>query len=170
MSEINSHPVTKLLEDWLRRARESQHAHYEAAKYFGRLNYILGVPVIVLSTLIGTTVFSTLEQTVIPAVKIILGLISVTAGILASLQTFLGFAQRAERHRSAGSHYGSIRREIEQYLAVSNKPNLESAQVLSALREKIDAASSDMPEVPQKIWARLRINSNFEQLNTEAGR
>src|SRR2546421_2594241 len=96
-----------LLTDWFRRARESQRTHYECGTRFSRFNYWLGIPTIILSTAVGTAVFASLEQQSVPAwIKIVIGLVSILAAVLASLQTFLGFAQRADKHRIAGAGYG----------------------------------------------------------------
>jgi hypothetical protein len=44
-----------LLADWLLRIRIAQLAHVRAAVYFYRLNFWLGIPVVILTTLIGTS-------------------------------------------------------------------------------------------------------------------
>jgi hypothetical protein len=57
-------PDTKeeLLRDWFRRLRESQFAHYESGKSYEHYNYRLGIPVVVLSTIVGTSVFASLGK------------------------------------------------------------------------------------------------------------
>src|SRR5258706_261970 len=112
MSALNSDAET-LLADWFRRARESQFIHYECGAWFGRLNLLLGIPAIVLSTAVGTAVFASIETSVTGPQRIAVGLISILAAILASLQTFLGFSERADKHRTAGSEYGGVRRGLE---------------------------------------------------------
>ena len=107
MGQIPQDPWTSvqpLLEQWLRRARENQLQHWESARHYENLNYSLGIPVVVLSTTVGTTVFATLQKQVRLSVQVTVGAVSVLAAVLAGLQTFLRFSERAERHRSvAGS-------------------------------------------------------------------
>jgi hypothetical protein len=67
-----------------------------------RLNYLLGVPVVVLTTFVGTSVFATLQEDVNTSLRILVGAVSVFAAVLASLQTFLRYPERAEKHRIAG--------------------------------------------------------------------
>src|SRR5438552_12181815 len=88
--------AASVLDKWQRRARESQYAHYEAAKALDSANYRLGIPVTVLSTLVGTTIYATLRKQVDIPVQVVVGSISVLAAILAGVQTFLRFGERAE--------------------------------------------------------------------------
>src|SRR4051812_10822647 len=84
-----------VLVDWRHRARDAQYAHHLAADRFERLNYRLGIPAVVFSTVVGTAVFATLQKEVDLRIKISVGLISVAAAILTALQTFMRFSERA---------------------------------------------------------------------------
>lgn len=53
----------ELLECWRKNRPRSQIANYDAANSFSRRNYWLGIPVIVLSSIVGTTVFASLQKT-----------------------------------------------------------------------------------------------------------
>lgn len=76
------------------------------------------MPVVILTTFVGTSVFATLGRNVDLWLRISVGMISVLAAVLASLQTFLRFGERAERHRSSAELWASIRREIDEMLAL----------------------------------------------------
>jgi hypothetical protein len=150
-----SEEVEMLLTDWFRRARESQYVHYECGVWFSRLNYLLGIPAIVLSTAVGTAVFISLETSATGAEKIFVGLISILAAILGSLQTFLRFSERAEAHRSTGSGYGAIRRSLE-YLKTfppSDEDGLKRA--FNEIKEQMDTLAKEAPEVPSKMKKKL---------------
>jgi hypothetical protein len=143
--------VEQLINDWYRRARESQFAHYEAAQPLVRANYRLGLPVVALSTLAATSVFATLDSTTVLGYQIALGIISATAAVLAALQTFLKLDERAEKHRAAGGQYGAIRRELEQVRA--GGPPYDPL-VIERIRENFDSVSNQAPEITPRIWAR----------------
>lgn len=94
----------KVLNEWYRRVAVTQAAHYYSADSFKNRKYWLGVPTVILTTLVGTSVFMTISQDSTQTwVKMCLGLASVLAALLASLQTFLGDSERSEKHRVAGS-------------------------------------------------------------------
>jgi hypothetical protein len=156
----------ELLTRWYKRLRESQFSHYEAAKLLERRNLWFGIPVVVLSTVVGTSIFATLNATVEKATadiafRIVIGMISVAAAVLAGLQTFLRFAERADKHRSIGAQAGALRREIEQLLAVGGTEHLE-ADTLDNVRKEIDKLFADAPSVPELVWKRVSQTLNAD--------
>ncbi len=141
----------ELLGRWHRRLRESQFSQFHAAEARERAHLLLGVPAIVLSTIVGTSVFASLEATIDTRIKIVLGTTSVVAAVLSALQTFLRFPERAEQHRRAGARFGAVRREVETLLAVGQPP---SAETLTRLRRRIDRIVEEAPTVPTRIHRR----------------
>jgi hypothetical protein len=91
--------VEALLEDWRRRVYAAQSAHYASADRFRMLNYIVGVPAVIFSSVVGTALFAGLEKDS-PRTWLIAST-SILAAILGALQTFLRFAERATLHASA---------------------------------------------------------------------
>ncbi|MEO0333040.1 MAG: SLATT domain-containing protein [Bacteroidota bacterium] len=141
----------QLLENWYRRLREAQFAHYESAKVFDRMHYWLGIPSIFLSALIGTSIFATLGESVEVKFQLIAGLISIFAAALTGLQTFLKFFERAEKHRITAARYGSLRREIEELSSL--EPSL-SESLVSSLRKSSDRLAEESPHIPAKVWSK----------------
>lgn len=153
-NHTNPENAKELFEKWMKRLRESQFSHYEAAKALGRSNFALGIPAVVLSTFVGTSIFASLGETLTSSVQILVGIISVLAATLSALQTFLGFSERAAKHRAIASRYGAARRKIEELLAISG--NSISPEEVSNLRREIDSISEEAPNVPDRIWERVQ--------------
>lgn len=136
---------------WLRRARESQFAHYGAAKRLGNYGRVFGVPVIVITAIVGASAFaSILAQTVPLSAKLIAGLCSLVATVLSSLQTFFKFSERSEKHRIFGAKFGAIRRELE---VLRIQTQIKSAD-LTVLRTKLDKLAEEAPNVDASIFSR----------------
>lgn len=156
MSGAYNSPKTKseLLERWLRRARESQFAHYEAADRLKRLNYWFGVPVVAITSIVGTSVFSSISSTggLDDNTRIAVGAISVMAAVLASLQTFLGFSERAERHRITGARYGIARRALED-LGARGADGV-SQDEMDQIRKEIDSLAVEAPNISKRVLER----------------
>lgn len=151
-----------LITDWFRRVRESQRLHYECGTHYSRLNYLLGIPAIVLAAGVGTAVFASFDKAAAGFLKICLGLISIVAAVLSSLQTFLGFGQRADRHRLIGSRYGALRRSLE-FLKTFPPENRESLeQELEKIKKEMDDLAQNAPHVPS--WLKRRID---RELNSD---
>jgi Tfp pilus assembly major pilin PilA len=149
--------TNKLLEEWLFRIRRAQQGHYESATHFARLNYWLGVPAIALSAIVGTSVFAALGKETIISIKIAVGVASVTAAILMALQTFLNYPERAEKHRTVATRYGTMRREIEKKLAFP-PPKRELEAYIETLQAQWNKCNEDCPTVPKRIWHRTKAD------------
>ena len=147
--------VELLATDWFRRVRESAAGHYEAGTYFSRLNLLLGLPTIALSTVVGTAVFATLQKESSNEVRLALGLLSILAAILASLHTFLGFAQRAEKHRLTGSGYGAIRRTLELLKTMPPADEAAIKQAVESIKASMDNLAASAPELPTRLKHRI---------------
>lgn len=147
----DSAPSAELLAQWhngLRIAHIAQSRSAATCELRGRL---LGVTVVVLSTIVGTAIFSTLESSPSTAVKIVAGLASVGAGVLAALQTFLGFEQRAAKHRETAAAYGALRRELETATAFPGE-GAQLATLVADLRGRWDALDATAPAASPRIY------------------
>jgi hypothetical protein len=157
-----------LLRTWLRRAREGQHGHHEAGKAFRRADYWLKIPIVIITTALGTAAFATLTVNVPGAAKICFGLMSILAAVLASLQVHLRYAERAERHKNLGAQYGALRRRIEALLAVPRDARGNPSDVLDELRYKLDAIADEGEAVSRRVWDRTRARlAAQDELATE---
>lgn len=144
----------ELIRTWHYRVCRIQFAHYDAATHFERLNLVLGIPVIILSTVVGTTVFATLaESSTSIRTQLLVGLMSVLAAVLASLQTFLRFSERAEKHRACGAKYAGLKAELEIVQALPRETS-EMKEFLESFCARWGALHSESPTIPDRIYAK----------------
>ena len=144
-----------LLKDWRQRTAAASEAHYKLASALRRKNLMLGVPVVVFSSSVGTSLFATLADpnaVIPPAFKIAIGLISLVAAILAALQTFLRFGERAEKHVVAADWYAAVRRDIDQLLALSAKERGTPKSCFDRLRKEMSKVGQQSPEIGDRLW------------------
>lgn len=139
----------ELLEEWYRRVSVTQAAHYYSAGNFGTRKYFLGVPTVILTTLVGTSVFAAIQKQPDYWVQILVGLASVAAALLSGLQTFLGDAERSEKHRTAAAKYGALGRELECFRVQANEVTDED---LKALRQALNELAIESPNIPLKTY------------------
>jgi hypothetical protein len=145
----------ELLRGWLLHAHKGRDRHDLAARRKDTYRYWLGVPTIVFATVVGTSVFASLESQVDTNFKIGLGFVSIASAVLASLQTFYDFATHAESHRVAGVKYKTIIRELEQLLTGPAKQLPEKADFFNDLRKRLDDLELEAPVVPEAIYRRV---------------
>jgi hypothetical protein len=144
-----------LLKDWRQRTAAASEAHYKLASGLRRKNLMLGVPVVIFSSVIGTSLFATLAnpEAVIPtALKIAIGSISIAAAILAALQTFLRFGERAEKHVVAADWYAAVRRDIDQLLALSTEERGRPKECFDRIRKEMSKIGQQSPEIGNRLW------------------
>lgn len=131
-------------------------SHYLASARIGTFNNLLGVPVVVLTTIVGTSIFGTLNESPDLNWRIATGLLSITAAILASLQTFLKFSERSDKHKIAGSRYAAMRRRLEVFLLRhKGQPTEGRKDALDELEEIIKRfaeLADDSPSIPDKDY------------------
>jgi len=138
----------ELLRGWLLHAHKGRDRHDDAARRYDARWTAMGVPTIVLSAAVGTSVFASVGRAAAVWAQVLVGLLSVTAAVLSALQTFFDYPGRAERHRLAATKYKAVVREIEEIRAAQSVPDHE---YLDGLRQRLDALEQEMPVVPTGI-------------------
>src|SRR5262245_37811152 len=159
--------VEDLYESWHRRVAAAEHGHRIMADRMRRRHLLIGIPVVILTTLIGTSAFASISRAqgnsitflnVDPdIVLVIVGSISVLAAVLSSLQTFLRYATRAEGHRIAALRYETLRRDIATTLALPRKARGSPDRDLDNVRGRMDRYAKESPTIGERMWGRLAI-------------
>ena len=155
--------IYQLLDKWAARCSELQYVHYTAGNIYARRNYSLGFPVVVLSATAGTSLFASIQTHPSTFALVATGLVSMSVAVLASLQTFLRFSERAEQYRMTGVRYGVIKRRIEQMSVKTMVPDAETEQFLDNIREEIDTLAKDAPGVPGSIYRKAKAQMHFAE-------
>jgi hypothetical protein len=148
--------VLHLYETWHRRVAAAETGHRLMADRLRRRHLGLGIPVVVFTTIVGTSVFASMEgANAGTAVLALVGGISLTAAVLSSLQTFLRYATRAEGHRIAAIRYETLRRDMAKMLAVPPEARGDSERALDSVRQRMDRYAKESPTFGERLWKRL---------------
>ena len=135
-----------LLEDWHFRVTRAQFGHQISADKTHIWHLLLGVPVVIFTTVVGTGAFAAINQETDNFWKVAAGTISIVAAILASMQTFFGFGERSDRHRIAATRYASTRRSIE--LALTS----HDAAAVPFIKGEMDRTGAASPQIDTAKW------------------
>jgi conflict system pore-forming effector with SLATT domain len=138
----------ELLQQWLNGIHIAQVAHLRCAARYQANHRRLGVPVIFLTTVVGTSIFATLESAENQIILITAGIVSALAAILSGLQTFLNYSELAARHAEAGKRFGKLRKRVEELL-VTPCSNEDLAAHVATIRTEWDQLEDEAPTVPQ---------------------
>ena len=144
-------------------------AHYKSVDLDNRWNNFIGVPVVITTTIVATSIFATLNSN--PEIKwrILTGMISILAAVLSALQTFFRFSDRAEKHRVCGAKYGALRRKIEQfvlkYKGAPDDKRSEALKEMENISQSLSQLAEDSISISQKAY-----DLAIKELETEAGK
>jgi hypothetical protein len=134
---------------WGKGIRIAQIAHLRAAAYYQRMHQLLGIPVTVLTAVVGTSIFASMGESEKNALLIAAGIISALAAILSGVQTFLNFSELAVKHQLAGTKYGKLRRRVDEIMAVGYTADGFEA-LLHEVREEWNRIEEESPTVAQR--------------------
>jgi hypothetical protein len=123
-------------------------AQHLAANRAHLMHNLLGIPVVVLSAVVGTTIFSSLGSQPDKRLVVAAGFVSMLAAVLAALQTFLEFAEQSKRHLAAAISFNKLKRDLDMTAVYLRSTNPEPEVGLAHLRPFIDRYSTSAEESP----------------------
>lgn len=125
-----------------------QHAEQEA----GKKNNRIMLPVIVLSTLSGTASVgssSLFGNSYISS--IVIGLVSISVGILNTINSYFAYAKKSEAHRIAYLHYSKLFTWVSVELSLPREERMDAEDMLKHLRAEMERLAETTPSPPQHI-------------------
>ena len=145
-------------EEYRHASQKKSNAHYKMSESANSRHTKLGVPAAILSTLVGTAIFSTINApSASVSVRIIAGLLSLVAAVLVSLQTFFNYSDQASKHRDAAASYEAVRHKLDWFILANSKLSNESdlekpLAVLLDISTSMDEIRRTAPAIPDSIY------------------
>ncbi|MBV9096493.1 MAG: SLATT domain-containing protein [Frankiaceae bacterium] len=139
------------------RAHRSARAQYLAAKRLELANARVGVPTIILTTLVGTALFASLDGNPNHSIRLAAAIVSVVAAVLAALQTFFSFSARAAVHRQSAAKYAALKRNLDMLrlrLMVGEMADVQDQ--LQQLVEVFNDIEAEAPDVDDRLYDKAR--------------
>jgi hypothetical protein len=108
-------------------------------------------PSIILSALIG--VGSVGSEQVLPfqGASTLVGIASITVGILQTIQNYFAFAKRSESHRIASLQYNKLHALLSLQLSLPRRERKSAAEVIDILRTESEKLSDVAPLFPSSV-------------------
>ena len=160
--------IAKSREYW-RNAGRLRMGHYIAAESAERKHKWIGIPSVIFSAVVATSVFSTLSDQVDMWIRIVTGCVAVCAAVLASLQAFLNFADKAEHHKIAAAKYFTARRQLDMFqLTYQNKGDDAATAAIEELKiitEQLATLSNESPTLSEAVYR--QATRAFEEAHPE---
>jgi len=138
--------------------------HTESQIHYDRWNFWLSVPSVTLTALAGATTIglTQLNPTAQTYVTIIVGVTTITTGVLTSVNQLLKAPQTAEGHRIAAIAYGKLYRVISNELALRRDQRTNAQDFLKVIRIEQDRLEESSPLIGRAIIRRFnnKVESN----------
>jgi hypothetical protein len=153
----------KLLEGWQKRIRKSQKAHYKDAERLKRNKLYLGIPTVILTSLVTAGVLTSVVESQNGLIKVdplLIGLISMLATIFASLQTFLNYSENKEKHLNAARRLSSLKKEVQQNIVTLEKTPESLNLFIEEVRIKWEEIINEAPLVSASNFDRFFNRKN----------
>lgn len=159
----------ELMSKWSDIAMCYRWLHGRSEGHYKYANYIITIPVIILSTLTGTASvgLSSIVGDDLTAQKyaqLCIGGVSIITGILSTLGNYLRFAQLQEGNRVAAQSWGKFNRLISAELALHPDRRSDCQEFLKLCRTELDRLIEAAPELHST--AIREFNSRFGKINT----
>jgi hypothetical protein len=146
-------PIRTLLQDWRDMALKASGRHSAACDRYEHMDSLYGIGSTVLTAIVGSTIFVTLQKTASETIRIVAGLVAAIAAVASGIQTAAKYGQLAERYRQASRHYATVARRIDEILADPPPDQAQMTTILDQLRKSLDDTGAMAPNVPPRIWS-----------------
>lgn len=90
--------------------------HYRGAEKALRQHQLIGIPVVIIGTVVTTSIFATVNSSPSFGWKIAAGIVSLIGAILSALQTFLKPSDKAAEHKASAANYRALARRVDFFL------------------------------------------------------
>jgi len=144
--------LERLIADEGERVQGMAWLHSTSSLFFQKLNTCLALPIIVLSTLTGAvSASSTALFTDQKTASLGIGAVSIFVAVLSTVQSYFGFAKRAENHRISGITCIKLNHFITIELALPRKERMMAHDMLKIVREQGGRLLETAPPIPEHV-------------------
>jgi len=143
-----------LISNWADNALSYSWLNLQAESKFRHLNYMFTIPIVVLSTIVGTInvgMNSLFPSNMLQYGQIGIGAVGIFTGILGTLQNFFKYAQLSEAHRSNAIHWHKFYRLLKTELALESICRKPAGEFFRLAKAEMDRLLDSSPDIPSDI-------------------
>lgn len=146
---INDVKYEALFDRWDTRLKSLKIEHYKSARHYEKKHKWIGIPVVIISAVVGSSLFALIEKDM-TWLNVIAGSISLIGVVLSSLQTFLSYSKLSENHLVTSIKFSALYRELQiKQITGLNKESLDS--FIDSFRKRWDEIDETAPTLRRSI-------------------
>ena len=174
--------LSRALQRYRRKAMTSAYCHFSASDRLRRLELSLGVPVVIITVVLGSVLVANLRTALPEFVKWFGAILALIAAVLASVQTFFNPRTRHTTHKQIANRYVSLERRLELLLAGHSDGDVSVDQLsreaqsfvkeydeINALTAECPTSRADYRQARQRIAAWIRGQQGYPLPELDAG-
>lgn len=146
--------LEKLLCDESEKCSGYSWLHNRAEMLYSNRTTYLQLPIIILSAVSGFV--SGAVPSSVDGVSYAVGGVGILVSILGTINSYFGFARRAEAHRIASVHNGQISRAIRIEMNLPRQQRTPPKVLLKMIKEDLKRLSETAPRIPVEIIAEYK--------------
>ena len=152
----------QLLVIWAEKASGYAWLHTRSVNYFKHRNLYISIPASIFGYIAGAATLLT-NSTPAPALKGLIGISGIVAGLLTNFQEMFTFKEESEKHKISSLRFLSFFREISCELSMDPEHRSLPNDFITMKRLEFDKMLEQSPTIPQSI-ANL-FNSKFNSIS-----
>jgi len=143
----------QILKVWADHALCYEWLHLKCRQIFKRRNTWFSIPVIIISTVVGTANFAQdrFSEEHKESVVVIIGCLSLIAGIITTIYNFLQVSELNEGHRMATLSWGKYHNNLKTELSKHPLDRIEPRLALKMYKDEYERLIEVSPEILKKI-------------------
>jgi hypothetical protein len=145
-----------ILVGWSDKASCYRWLHEGSERFFENLNNWLTIPVIVMSTVAGTSNFALASLFNNQVANYVIGSITLTCGLISTLSKFLRVGEKIEAHHVASMRWGKLNRLISSELSLRRDQRVNCQGFIKIARAEVDRLIEMSPNVPIHIISQFK--------------
>jgi hypothetical protein len=167
-TKTDERPASKARDQIIREAKRLEEStlfsckgHHYAASGWAKRHLWLGVPIVVISAIVGAAAFSQYTREY-PWVAILAGFMSIVVAVLSGIATFLNPNDQRGAHLTSAHGYDKLNNEARLFWSIECWQENSDEVLTSKLRDLIerkDRMNSSSPQIPP--WAYKRAKAGI---------
>jgi divalent metal cation (Fe/Co/Zn/Cd) transporter len=147
-----------LLLKWERRTMLAVFSHARSANRCASWDIRLGAASVILTAIVGTSVFATLQIDPGNAVRVGVGVLTVAAAVSSAVHVFAGLTDRKATYEQASRRHAAIRRRIEVVRArlATTEQSSSIWDEVEGIKKEMDSAAASSPNAAGRVWEQVK--------------
>jgi hypothetical protein len=133
--------------------------HERCQVSFDKYNFYLTIPSVIISTLAGSATIaapSMLSEQNQKTAGVVVGIFTLTCGVLTSVNQYMKTSQCSEAHRQAAIAYGKLHRVISSELALRRDQRTNAMDFIKVIRSEQDRLQETTPNILDSVIGHFR--------------